>query len=200
MIASPVTLVPLSSVIPIVAGLTPESASVTFHVIVGLLFVENEPAVGLTIAITGAGFSLTVNLRDDPKVESVASFDGRGSQPHPLLLLLLDGNVRSGYNWILTEPLTVASYFPVELLSVSVYVCPLMTVCTVFTAIFLFSLQYRLCVCFTILFFSSSYMGLLSSSWALLLIYTLRYMLSTHFSHCIGRNVNYKMLFHIALC
>ena len=29
----------------------------------------------------------------------------------------------------------VASYFPVELLSVSVYVCPLMTVCTVFTAI-----------------------------------------------------------------
>ena len=62
-IASPVTLVPLSSVIPIVAGLTPESASVTFHVIVGLLFVENEPAVGLTIAITGATFSLTVNLR-----------------------------------------------------------------------------------------------------------------------------------------
>lgn len=74
-IASPVTLVPLSSVIPIVAGLTPESSSVTFHVIVGLLFVENEPAVGLTIAITGATFSLTVNLRDDPKVESLASLD-----------------------------------------------------------------------------------------------------------------------------
>ena len=83
-IASPVTLVPLSSVIPIVAGLTPESASVTFHVIVGLLFVENEPAVGLTIAITGATFSLSF-------------------LPHPLLLLLLDSNVRSGYNWILTE-------------------------------------------------------------------------------------------------
>ena len=56
-----------------VVGVIPEYQG--FHVIVGLLFVENEPAVGLTIAITGATFSLTVNLRDDPKVESVASFE-----------------------------------------------------------------------------------------------------------------------------
>ena len=73
-IASPVTLVPLSNVMPIVAGLTPESESVTFQVITGLLFAEYDPDVGLTIVITGATFSFTFNCRDDHNVLSVASF------------------------------------------------------------------------------------------------------------------------------
>ena len=46
--------------IPIVDGLTPESSSVTLHVIVGLLLVSVADAVGLVTVITGAAFSLTV--------------------------------------------------------------------------------------------------------------------------------------------
>lgn len=62
-IESPVIFVPLSIVIPIVAGLTPESVSVTFQVIVGLLFVKYVPAVGAVMAIIGATFSLLVNVK-----------------------------------------------------------------------------------------------------------------------------------------
>ena len=42
-----VILLPESIVIPIVDGLTPESSSVTLHVIVGLLLVSVADAVGL---------------------------------------------------------------------------------------------------------------------------------------------------------
>ena len=59
--------------IPIVDGLTPESSSVTLHVIVGLLLVSVADAVGLVTVITGATFSLTVNLSELPIAESVAS-------------------------------------------------------------------------------------------------------------------------------
>lgn len=73
-IESPVIFVPLSIVIPIVAGLTPESVSVTFQVIVGLLFVKYVPAVGAVMAIIGATFSFTCKRKDVPRVASAASF------------------------------------------------------------------------------------------------------------------------------
>ena len=73
-IESPVIFVPLSIVIPIVAGLTPESASVTFQVIVGLLFVKYVPTVGAVIAIIGATFSFTCKRKDFPRDASAASY------------------------------------------------------------------------------------------------------------------------------
>lgn len=68
-----VILLPESIVIPIVDGLTPESSSVTVHVIVGLLLTSVADAVGFVTVITGATFSLTVNRRELPIAESVAS-------------------------------------------------------------------------------------------------------------------------------
>lgn len=59
-----VILLPESIVIPIVDGLTPESSSVTVHVIVGLLLTSVADAVGFVTVITGATFSLTVNRRN----------------------------------------------------------------------------------------------------------------------------------------
>lgn len=52
-----VILLPESIVIPIVDGLTPESSSVTVHVIVGLLLTSVADAVGFVTVITGATFS-----------------------------------------------------------------------------------------------------------------------------------------------
>lgn len=73
-IESPVIFVPLSIVIPIVAGLTPESVSVTFQVIVGLLFVKYVPAVGAVMAIIGATFSFTCKRKDVQELHLFASF------------------------------------------------------------------------------------------------------------------------------
>ena len=56
--ALPVTLLPLSMVIPIVSGLTPESLSVTFQRIAGLLLMISALAVGYVIVIAGAVFPL----------------------------------------------------------------------------------------------------------------------------------------------
>lgn len=67
-ILSPVILLPESTVIPIVAGFTPESSSVTLNVIVGLLFVSTALAVGYVITTTGATFSFTFSLRLSPNV------------------------------------------------------------------------------------------------------------------------------------
>ena len=53
---------------PIVSGFTPESSSVTFHVIVGLLFMSLADAVGLVIAITGATVSFTLSCKLLPNV------------------------------------------------------------------------------------------------------------------------------------
>ena len=59
-----VILLPESIVIPIVDGLTPESSSVTVHVIVGLLLTSVADAVGFVTVITGATFSLTVRSEE----------------------------------------------------------------------------------------------------------------------------------------
>lgn len=65
---------PLSIFTDIVAGSTPESSSVTVHVIAGLLFVIVAPAVGAVIVIVGATFSFTLSCKLVPSVASVASF------------------------------------------------------------------------------------------------------------------------------
>jgi hypothetical protein len=56
-----VIAVPLSILIEIVSGLTPESASETVKLIVGLLLVSVAPDVGAVILIVGATVSLTTN-------------------------------------------------------------------------------------------------------------------------------------------
>ena len=55
-------------------GLTPESSSVIFHAMAGVLFARYWLAVGAVIVITGTTFSFTCNLRLAPNVLSVASF------------------------------------------------------------------------------------------------------------------------------
>ena len=72
--ALPVTLLPLSMVIPIVSGLTPESLSVTFQRIAGLLLMISALAVGYVIVIAGAVFSFTWSYRLLPSVASVSFF------------------------------------------------------------------------------------------------------------------------------
>ena len=64
----------LSTFSAIVDGFTPESSSVIFHVIAGVLLARYCPAVGDVIVITGATFSLTFNCKLLPSVLSVASF------------------------------------------------------------------------------------------------------------------------------
>ena len=74
--ALPVTLLPLSMVIPIVSGLTPESLSVTFQRIAGLLLMISALAVGYVIVMIGATFSFTWSCRLLPSVASVSFFCG----------------------------------------------------------------------------------------------------------------------------
>nr|DAS81896.1 MAG TPA: hypothetical protein [Caudoviricetes sp.] len=68
-----VILLPPSIAIPIVFGFTPESSSVTFHSITGLLFVIVALAVGYIIVIIGGTFSLTISFKDAPSSVSVTS-------------------------------------------------------------------------------------------------------------------------------
>ena len=64
---------PLSIFIEIVAGSTPESSSVTIHVIAGLLLIIVAPAVGVVILMFGATFSFTLSCKLVPSVASAAS-------------------------------------------------------------------------------------------------------------------------------